>query len=69
MCLLPGCLFVKDDRRTDEDARKGDQSSERTNVGDSADFTGENGENGDRRKAATFQHFAHHRFFYFFRSC
>lgn len=44
MCLLPGCLFVKEDRRTDKGARKGDQSSERTKVGDSADCTGENGD-------------------------
>lgn len=42
MCLLPGCLFVKEDRRKDKDTRKGDQSSEGTNVADSADSTGEN---------------------------
>lgn len=50
MCLLPGCLFVKEDRRTDEDARKGDQSPVRTNVGDSADCTGENGDVTDGRQ-------------------
>lgn len=42
--MLPGCLFLKEDRRKDKDARKGDQSSEGTNVGDSADSTGENGD-------------------------
>lgn len=35
---------MKEDRQTDKDARKGDQGSERTNVGDSADCTGENGD-------------------------
>lgn len=35
-------LSVKEDRRTDEDARKGNQSSERTNVGASVDCAGEN---------------------------
>lgn len=44
---------MKEDRRTDEDARKGDQGSERTKVGDSADCTGENGDVTDG-KAATF---------------
>lgn len=62
--LLPGRFFVKEDRRTDEDARK-DQSSERTNVRDSAGVTGENGDVGGG-KAATFQHFSQHRFFVFF---
>lgn len=58
--LLPGRFFVKEDRRTDEDARK-DQSSERTNVRDSAGVTGENGDVGGG-KAATFQHFFQHGF-------
>lgn len=53
MGLLPGCLFVKEDRRGDEDAGKGDQGSERTNVGDSADCTGEDGDIIDEG-AATF---------------
>lgn len=35
-------LSVKEGRRTDEAARKGGQSSERTNVRASADCTGEN---------------------------
>lgn len=65
MVLLPGCLFVKEDRRTDEDAGKGDQSPGRTDVGDPADCTGENGDHL-HGKAATFQLFSQHGFFNFF---
>lgn len=51
---------MKEDRRKDEGARKGDQSSERPNVGASADCTGENDDVIDE-ETATFWCFSQHR--------
>lgn len=60
VCVTWGLSCLKGDRRTDEDGRKRDQCSDRTNGAASADCTGQN-HDVINEETATSQHFTQHR--------